>query len=79
MLKNVNRFFESCFQDEKGLPPTEEEEFVIKNEREIQIISEQLNSKEGQRNYNYEIRELSGGFKSDFSTTETFAQFQVSR
>ena len=77
MLKNASRYLERVFQDGKGLPKDEEAAFVATNAAEIEHISHLLNSREGQSKYHYNIRELSGGFKTDFSTTETFAQVQV--
>ena len=78
MLKNATRYIERCFQDSNGLPPEQEKEYVEAHNAEINEIAIKLNSKNGQKDYYYNIRELSGGFKTDFSTTESFAQIQVS-
>ena len=51
-------------------------EFLSENQEEINSIQQRLNSREGQKGLDFEVSELSGGFKTNFSTTETFAQAQ---
>ena len=78
MMKNVTRYIDRCFIDESGLDPSEEANVVQANDLKIQQIEQKLNSRQGQADLHYPIRELSGGFKTNYSTTETFAQAQVS-